>query len=158
MRGMVTVGAAILVVVALGVGGYVVGESAAPSTGEADDARRSAYETAENAAKRTAFGASRHRGAKEGLLEGEQSGAEKGLQAGSKDGKAAAAEEVAAAAAALEAAATPEALCADSIGDPGAYAQCLEAEGQDPGAPLTDYCAANPEIEAQAGFCPSLNE
>jgi hypothetical protein len=150
--GIIVIG--LLVVAGLGVGGYFIGQARAPSDAEALEARQEAEAEAEQAAEAEAF----DRGREEGLAEGRSSGESRGSRAGKLAGESDAGAEAAEATEATETAATPEDLCADSIGDPSAYGQCLEQEGQDPGAPLTDYCAAHPEIVAQAGYCPSLNE
>jgi hypothetical protein len=148
----------VLVIAGLGIGGYLAGQSRAPSAADADELRRSAYEAASSAAEKRAAEASRERGKQAGLTAGERNGTQAGMRAGSKEGGAAAAEQLADAETPQVAATTPEGQCAGSIGDPGPYGQCLDQAGQDPGAPLTSYCDAHPEIEADLGYCPSLNE
>ena len=148
----------VLIAAGLGVGGYFVGKGQAPTVTEAVEARLEAETQAAQAAEEQTFARSRDRGQEKGLATGRASGEIKGSRAGRLEGEADASAEAAEAAEPTEAAATPEDLCAGSIGDPGVYGQCLEQEGQDPGAPLNDYCAAHPEIVADAGYCPSLNE
>lgn len=125
-------------VAALGVGGYLIGESAAPSAVDADDARRVAYEAAVTSAEQEAFVASREGGESDGLVAGEESGIEAGTQTGSSRGEAAAAAELAAIeaaqaeAAAAEAAAAEPAIPARCSGIPTnttAYTMCINAPG-----------------------------
>lgn len=142
--------------------GYLVGEGEAPNAEDAVAAERSAYEENLEEARIRAADGTRKDGLEAGLERGRElgvrSGHSDGTRAGSKRAAARAEAAEAAAAAAAAAAATPEDLCRHLLGSPGEYGICLENEGQDPGAPLTDYCAAHPDIEAQSGFCPSLNE
>lgn len=153
-------------VVAVAAAGYALGKSTAPSASEADVARSASSRDAFLSYQAEAFSAGQSQGRRAGESRGNIDGRRAGTQAGKgagadkADEKLAAiqAEEEAAAAAAAQAAASPEDLCASSIDEPGVYGQCLDANGQDPGAPLTDYCALHPEIVATAGFCPSLNE
>jgi hypothetical protein len=143
-------------IVALGAGAYAVGQSESPTAADAAAARRLAFKAGFEQSQRIAEDRGRAQGMTAGLHEGRRDGEAAGNDDGSRSGSGDAASEIESVQPVTPA--TPEEACAGSINDPGAYGLCLEQNGQDPGAPLTDYCTANPEIVASAGFCPSLNE
>jgi pyruvate/2-oxoglutarate dehydrogenase complex dihydrolipoamide acyltransferase (E2) component len=157
---------AVLLVVALGTLGYLVGASKAPSAAEAARAQAAARASAAQTARVQAYKRGLARGLKlgfeQGQDEGQRAGESQGGSVGTVDVKSRLAQieqqQAAEAAAQAAAAQTPEQQCASLLNTPDAYGLCLESAGQDPAAPLTDYCAAHPEIVASAGFCPSLNE
>ena len=156
-----------LFVVLLGAVGYAVGAAGAPSDSEVAQVEQAARLAAQPSARREAYESSFIKAEAKGMSKGEESGRQDGAAQGADAGSAAVEDRLAAIEqreaeeAAAEAAAampTPEAQCASLLNSPGDYGTCLEGAGQDPGAPLTDYCAAHPEVVAAAGFCPSLNE
>lgn len=87
---------AVLLIAGLGVGGYFVGESEAPSPADADQERAASYEDARQSALRQTSRASAKRGESEGLAEGQARGEQVGAEAGKRAGDAAAGEELAA--------------------------------------------------------------
>jgi hypothetical protein len=156
------IAAAVLLVAAAGAVGYALGSEAAPGEADAASAYQLAYEQNLDGVQDEAAARAHEEGLASGVQRGKTLGSQDGASAGAGDGERKAEDrlveiEVAEAAAAA-AAATPEDTCRHLIDNPDAYGVCLQDEGQDPGAPLTDYCAANPEIVAMAGYCPSLNE
>lgn len=127
-------GAAGLAVVVFAVGGYLRGSSNASTRNDAQHARQVAYRGALLGAKTAA---NQHAQTK-GLKAGRQSGQRQGRAVGLKRGETAGSRDA-------------ESRSANSSTQ-------QEQSQVDPGAPLTSYCDAHPEVVAQFGFCPSLNE
>lgn len=152
---------ALIVLVAAIAGGYVLGESDAPSETEAQRAATAAQADSARRSETEAIQRGKERGDRAGLAAGQRSGRRSGTRRGGAEGVTAVeneqAKEQQAEADRAAAAQTPEDKCRGSLNEPQAYGECLEGAGQDPGAPLNDYCAAHPEV-TEAGFCPSLNE
>lgn len=95
-RPVILTAASLLLIAALGVVGYIVGETQAPTAAEATEAREAAYAEARESAQDAAAVASRKSGAEEGLAEGRKRGERAGRRAGERAGKAAAGEQLAA--------------------------------------------------------------
>jgi hypothetical protein len=96
LRSGVLVVLTVTLVGGLGLGGYFVGKSEAPSRGEAKQAREDAYNEAERVAEKSAFTRSRDRGEEIGLPEGRKRGSREGRDAGTHAGEADVGEQLAA--------------------------------------------------------------
>jgi hypothetical protein len=87
-----------VVTVGFAAGGYLLGESGAPSQADARHARHEAFRTSRESAEKKAFASARRKAEKKGHSSGKKRGAAAGTVAGAEKGKSAAAEQVAAAA------------------------------------------------------------
>jgi hypothetical protein len=94
MRWAVLAGA--VFVLGSGVAGYLLGQSSAPTVGEAERSRVAAYDSALNQAKGEASERARMRGRKRGMAKGLQAGKHEGLDAGGEAGVSQAEQELAA--------------------------------------------------------------
>jgi hypothetical protein len=79
---------AVLVIAALGLGGYLAGRSQAPTTVEAEEARQQAELRAAQVAEEEACARSRQRAEEKGLAEGRVIGTAQGSKAGKRAGEA----------------------------------------------------------------------
>jgi hypothetical protein len=87
-----------VVTVGFAAGGYLLGESGAPSQADTRRARQDAFRTALKSAEKKAFASAKRKAEKKGHSSGKKRGSAAGTVAGAEKGKAAAAEQVAAAA------------------------------------------------------------
>ena len=122
MKGGLGVAAGLLLVCGVGLAGYLIGESKAPTTEEAATARDGAFQAAAREAERGARETGLERGRTEGLQDGDRQGHRAGISDGTKAGDQEAAERDAAAAAQTQQETAPQ-----------------ETVPQDPAAALPDY-------------------
>jgi hypothetical protein len=145
-----TAAAAAVLVVAVGVGGYLWGNGTAPSHREATAAREAAYESALTAARADTETAARTRGLQKGRRAGERAGRSQGTREGGSAGSADANAELAATT--PETSSTEEMISTPESCGPGEYNYqgngCVPLNC--PGA----GCAHPPTPPATAETCP----